>query len=142
MCNLEHTYYILCHHWGRNRFVGEPCIRSRYMGSTPLGCSYQEIIGMVNLCSLCPRCAAGNARLAKCNESMIQGILEGDQLSLAAVRPRSDSVFSLVPELFHGAWSARRDSGYASISEDSEAQRQANVDCRITETGDQRCKNK
>lgn len=58
MCYKEDVFHIQCGHWGRRRFSGEPCIRSRVVKGNHTGCSYVDIIGMANsdqLCSLCAR---------------------------------------------------------------------------------------
>ncbi|KAF2193718.1 hypothetical protein K469DRAFT_241304 [Zopfia rhizophila CBS 207.26] len=56
MCHTEHVFHRPCHHWGRERFVGEPCIRSRVVNGRRTGCGYIECLGSVNSNELCSDC--------------------------------------------------------------------------------------
>lgn len=56
MCYVEHVYHQACRHWGRDRFVGEPCCRSRFANGYPVACTYAEKMGSVNSNELCPDC--------------------------------------------------------------------------------------
>jgi hypothetical protein len=56
MCYIEHVYHRPCCHWGRDRFVGEPCCRSRFSNDYPIACTYAENIGSVNSSELCSNC--------------------------------------------------------------------------------------
>ncbi|KAF2493468.1 hypothetical protein BU16DRAFT_563626 [Lophium mytilinum] len=56
MCHTEHVYHTPCSHWGRTRFVGDPCIRSRVVNGRHTGCSYVESLGTCNSSELCHEC--------------------------------------------------------------------------------------
>jgi hypothetical protein len=55
MCITEHVHHS-CGHWGQERFIGEPCIRSRKVADQHMGCAYKEIIGMANSSEPCFNC--------------------------------------------------------------------------------------
>jgi hypothetical protein len=55
MCITEHIYHS-CGHWGKERFVGEPCVRSRVVCGQHMGCSYKETVGMANTGERCLNC--------------------------------------------------------------------------------------
>ena len=55
MCTKEHVFHA-CGHWGQDRFLGEPCVRSRIVAGRPTACIYKEIVGMANSKKLCPTC--------------------------------------------------------------------------------------
>ncbi|KAF2874410.1 hypothetical protein BDV95DRAFT_332087 [Massariosphaeria phaeospora] len=56
MCFTEHVYHQSCRHWGRERFVGEPCPRSRIVDGRHTGCSYVENLGSTNSKDYCFNC--------------------------------------------------------------------------------------
>ncbi|KAF2203595.1 hypothetical protein GQ43DRAFT_256662 [Delitschia confertaspora ATCC 74209] len=56
MCHTEHVFHRPCCHWGRERFVGEPCIRSRVVGGRHTGCGYKESLGATNSNEYCCEC--------------------------------------------------------------------------------------
>jgi len=56
MCQIEHVFHTPCSHWGRERFVGEPCIRSRVVEGRHVGCGYIENLGSTNSKELCYDC--------------------------------------------------------------------------------------
>ena len=61
MCYVEDVFHVKCGHWGRRRFVGEPCVRSRTVKGKPTGCFEVEVVGMSNcnqVCWLCKRLQA------------------------------------------------------------------------------------
>lgn len=64
MCELEDVYHS-CGHWGPQRFINEPCIRSRTtVSGHTLPCDYKETNGMANskdLCSSCKRASLASS---------------------------------------------------------------------------------
>ncbi|KAF2003669.1 hypothetical protein P154DRAFT_532043 [Amniculicola lignicola CBS 123094] len=56
MCHTEHVFHLKCRHWGRERFSGDPCIRSRIVDGRHTGCGYIESLGSVNSDDFCHRC--------------------------------------------------------------------------------------
>ena len=62
MCHTEDVFHKACHHWGRERFVGGPCCRSRLVNGRHTGCGYIEKIGSVNSNDLCFDCKFRQAR--------------------------------------------------------------------------------
>jgi hypothetical protein len=56
MCYIEQVYHRPCRHWGRDRFAGEPCCRSRFANDHPIACTYAEKIGSVDSSELCSNC--------------------------------------------------------------------------------------
>jgi hypothetical protein len=56
MCYISHVYHRPCRHWGRDRFVGEPCYRSRRVDGYAVACTYAENVGSVNSSELCGEC--------------------------------------------------------------------------------------
>jgi hypothetical protein len=56
MCYIEHVYHRPCCHWGRDRFIGEPCCRSRFANGFPIACTYAENIGSADNNELCSDC--------------------------------------------------------------------------------------
>jgi hypothetical protein len=72
MCYMEDIFHTKCGHWGRQRFSGEPCIRSRIVDGRHTGCSYLEVIGMANSdqpCWLCKRVGGSDLPLASSTAS-------------------------------------------------------------------------
>ena len=66
MCGLEDVYHS-CGHWGAQRFIDEPCIRSRTVSGHTLPCDYKETNGMANskdLCSACKRASLATSEFA------------------------------------------------------------------------------
>ncbi|KAF2397554.1 hypothetical protein EJ06DRAFT_559105 [Trichodelitschia bisporula] len=55
MCHMEHILHT-CGHWGPERFIGEPCVRSRTSDGHQLGCLYKELLGMANSDAMCRSC--------------------------------------------------------------------------------------
>ena len=58
MCYVEDVFHAQCGHWGRRRFSGAPCVRSRIVDGISTGCSEVELVGMANsdqLCYICKR---------------------------------------------------------------------------------------
>lgn len=62
MCHTEHVFHRPCRHWGRERFVGEPCIRSRLVNGRHTGCSYRESLGSTNSNDYCCDCKYRQAK--------------------------------------------------------------------------------
>ncbi|KAF2801028.1 hypothetical protein K505DRAFT_43132 [Melanomma pulvis-pyrius CBS 109.77] len=62
MCYTEDVFHRPCRHWGRERFVGGPCCRSRIVNGRHTGCGYAEKIGSVNSNELCSNCKFRQAR--------------------------------------------------------------------------------
>jgi hypothetical protein len=62
MCHTEHVFHRPCCHWGRERFVGEPCIRSRLVNGRHTGCSYRESLGSTNSNDYCCDCKYRQAK--------------------------------------------------------------------------------
>lgn len=62
MCHTEHVFHRPCCHWGRERFVGEPCIRSRLVNGRYTGCSYRESLGSTNSNDYCCDCKYRQAK--------------------------------------------------------------------------------
>lgn len=56
MCYVEHVYHRPCRHWGRDRFVGDPCCRSRFANGYHVPCTYADNMGSVNSNELCGDC--------------------------------------------------------------------------------------
>jgi hypothetical protein len=56
MCHTEDVFHGPCRHWGRERFIGGPCCRSRIVNGRHTGCGYIEKIGAVNSSELCSDC--------------------------------------------------------------------------------------
>jgi hypothetical protein len=56
MCHTEDVFHGPCRHWGRERFIGGPCCRSRIVDGRHTGCGYIEKIGAVNSNELCSDC--------------------------------------------------------------------------------------
>ena len=56
MCHTEDVFHGPCRHWGRERFIGGPCCRSRVVNGHHTGCGYIEKIGAVNSNELCSDC--------------------------------------------------------------------------------------
>jgi hypothetical protein len=62
MCHTEDVFHAPCRHWGRERFIGGPCCRSRIVNGRHTGCGYIEKIGAVNSNELCFDCKFRLAR--------------------------------------------------------------------------------
>jgi len=62
MCHTEHVFHRPCRHWGRERFVGEPCCRSRIVNGRHTGCGYIENLGSSNSDEYCHDCQYRRAR--------------------------------------------------------------------------------
>ncbi|KAF2130484.1 hypothetical protein P153DRAFT_384753 [Dothidotthia symphoricarpi CBS 119687] len=62
MCHTEHVYHRPCSHWGRERFVGEPCCRARIVDGRYTPCLYAENIGSVNSKEACVDCRFRKSR--------------------------------------------------------------------------------
>jgi hypothetical protein len=62
MCYIEHVYHVSCRHWGRDRFVGEPCCRSRFVDGHGVACAYAEDMGSISSSELCSNCRYRLAR--------------------------------------------------------------------------------
>lgn len=56
MCYISHVYHQPCCHWGRDRFVGEPCCRSKCVSGHVVACTYAECLGSSNSSELCSEC--------------------------------------------------------------------------------------
>jgi hypothetical protein len=72
MCYVEDVFHIKCKHWGRQRFSGEPCVRSRVVNGVYTGCSEMIVAGMANSdqpCWLCKRPGEPRKTLASSSTS-------------------------------------------------------------------------
>jgi hypothetical protein len=58
MCRTLNVFHLSCKHWGRDRFLGEPCARSRLVNGVWRPCTYVELCGADNTWALCPRCVS------------------------------------------------------------------------------------
>ena len=56
MCYYEEPFHKTCGHWGNERFVGDPCCRSKIVVDRHVGCDNPQTLGAVNAIGDCPTC--------------------------------------------------------------------------------------